>query len=77
MMKHLRFFRKLTINFINKFKQKIELLKYNDFTIAKYLRKQGAQIGENNRIMIRNLADEACLIRIAEVSPFCDYQDMQ
>ena len=64
MIKHLRLFRKLTINFISKFKQKIELLKYDDFTIAEYLRKQGAQIGENNRIMIRNLGDEACLIRI-------------
>ena len=64
MIKHLRLFRKLTINFISKFKQKIELLKYDDFTIAEYLRKQGAQIGDNNRIMLRNLGDEACLIKI-------------
>jgi len=64
MIKHLKLFKKLGIKFIEKFKQKIELMKYDDFTIAEYFRKQGAQIGDNNRIMIRNLGDEACLIKI-------------
>lgn len=55
---------RLTFDFFRKIKKVIELRKYDDFTIAEYLRKQGAVIGENNRIMIRKLADEACLIRI-------------
>ena len=63
-MTYLKLFKKMTINFVNKLKQKIELMKYDDFTIAEYLRKQGAQIGDDNRIMIRNLGVEACLIRI-------------
>jgi len=53
-----------TIKLINKLKQKIELIKYDDFTIAEYLRKQGAQIGDDNRIMVRDFGAEACLIRI-------------
>ena len=39
MIKHLRPFGKLVIMFISKFKQKIELIHYDDFTIAEYLRK--------------------------------------
>ena len=64
MIKHFKLIRKLSIKLISKLKQKIELIKYDDFTIAEYLRKQGSQIGENNRIMVRKLGDEACLIRI-------------
>ncbi len=45
-------------------KKIIELSKYDDFTIADYLRKQGSQIGENNRIQIRNLGPEPYLIDI-------------
>jgi acetyltransferase-like isoleucine patch superfamily enzyme len=37
---------------------------YNDFTIAEYFRKQGAEIGENNRLEIRDLGTEPYLIRI-------------
>jgi len=40
------------------------LRKYNDFTIAEYFRRQGAVIGENNRIMIRSLGQDPYLIRI-------------
>jgi len=45
------------------YKQKIAILKYNDFTIAEYFRELGAQIGERNRILIRGLA-EPYLIKI-------------
>lgn len=45
-------------------KKNIELSKYNDFTIAEYFRKQGAQIGENNRIELRSFGSEPYLIKI-------------
>ena len=64
MIKHLRLFKKLTINFISKFKQRIELKKYDDFTIAEHFRKQGAQIGEDCFIAIRTLAGEPYLVKI-------------
>lgn len=38
--------------------------RYNDFTIAGYFRKHGAQIGEENRIEIRDLGPEPYLIKI-------------
>ena len=47
-------------------KKSIELNKYNDFTIAEYFRKQGARIGENNRIEIRSLGPEPYLIKIGD-----------
>ena len=55
---------KLSRNVFRKIKRSIELAKYNDFTIAEYFRKQGAQIGENNRIEIRSLGAEPYLIKI-------------
>lgn len=45
-------------------RRRIELSRYNDFTIAEYFRKQGAQIGENCSILIRNLGSEPYLVRI-------------
>lgn len=47
-----------------KIKNSIELSKYNDFTIAEYFRRQGAQIGDDNRLTIRNLGQESYLIKI-------------
>ncbi len=44
----------------------IELNKYNDFTIAEYFRKQGAKIGDNNRIEVRSLGAEPYLISIGD-----------
>lgn len=41
-----------------------ELRKYNDFTIAEYFRKQGAVIGEDNRIMVQSLGQDSYLIKI-------------
>ncbi len=46
------------------FSEKIELNKYNDFTIAEYLRKKGARIGDNCCICIRDLGSEPFLIKI-------------
>ncbi|MBI5586779.1 MAG: acyltransferase [Deltaproteobacteria bacterium] len=48
----------------SKLQKNIELSRYNDFTIAGYFRKQGAQIGEENRIEIRDLGPEPYLIKI-------------
>ena len=42
----------------------IQLSWYNDFNIAKLFRKQGAQIGDNCRIIIRQLSSEPYLIKI-------------
>jgi len=45
-------------------RRRIELLRYNDFTVAEYFRRQGAQIGEDCRIMIRDLGSEPHLVSI-------------
>jgi acetyltransferase-like isoleucine patch superfamily enzyme len=49
---------------VKKIKGKIELSKYNNFTIAEYFRKQGAQIGENCFIAVRSFGTEPYLIKI-------------
>src|SRR5574341_1409761 len=49
---------------IRKIKKSIELNRYNDFTIAEYFRKQGAVVGENCRLEIRNLGADPYLIKI-------------
>jgi acetyltransferase-like isoleucine patch superfamily enzyme len=46
------------------FKDKIELIKHNEYTIAEYLRKKGVQIGSNCRILIRDFGSEPYLIKI-------------
>jgi acetyltransferase-like isoleucine patch superfamily enzyme len=45
-------------------RDRLELGRYDDFTIAEYLRKQGAQIGDDCRIMVRSLGPEPYLVRI-------------
>ena len=40
------------------------LRKYSDFTIEAHFRKKGANIGRNNRIMVRSLGDDPYLIKI-------------
>ncbi len=45
-------------------KNKIELNMHDEFTMAKYLRKSGTQIGENCRIYINYLGTEPYLIKI-------------
>jgi len=52
---------KIPFNIIRK---KIELNTHNEFTMANYLRKTGAQIGENCRLYINNLGTEPYLIKI-------------
>ncbi len=37
---------------------------YDEYTIARYFRKQGAQIGENCRILVRSLGEEPYLVKI-------------
>lgn len=43
---------------------RLELARYNDFTIAEYFRKQGARVGKDCRIQIRGLGSEPFLISI-------------
>lgn len=47
-----------------KLKKSIIMSRYDDFTIAEYFRKQGAQIGEENRITVRTFGSEPYLIKI-------------
>jgi acetyltransferase-like isoleucine patch superfamily enzyme len=49
---------------IRMLRQRLELRRYDDFTIAEYFRAQGAIIGEDCRILVRNLGPEPYLIRI-------------
>ena len=55
---------KLLIRISKKIRLKIELSRYNNFTIAEYFRKQGAQIGEGCFFSIRNLGTEPYLVKI-------------
>lgn len=45
-------------------KRSFILSQYTDFTIAEYFRKQGAKIGENNRLEIRSIGKEPFLLEI-------------
>jgi len=47
-----------------KLRRSIEMSRYDDFTIAEYFRQKGAQIGEGNRLEIRNLGPEPYLVKI-------------
>ena len=53
-------------SWIKRLQRKIKLRQYDDFTISKYFRKQGAQIGKNNRILIRSLGESPRLISIGD-----------
>ena len=55
---------KIAKKLLRRIKRSIELNRYNDFTIADYFRKQGAVIGEHNRIIVRSLGEEPFLIKI-------------
>jgi len=48
----------------SKLKYSYILNSYNDFTIAEYFRKQGARIGQDNRLEIQTLGPEPYLITI-------------
>lgn len=49
------------------------LYKYDDFTIAEYFRRQGAQVGADCRILIRELGSEPFLIRIGNHCTIADH----
>lgn len=55
---------KLIIGIIKRIKHSLELRKYNRLTIAEYLRKQGAQIGEGCSIIPTQLGTEPYLVKI-------------
>jgi acetyltransferase-like isoleucine patch superfamily enzyme len=59
-------FMKIARTVVRRIARSITLARYNDFTIAAYFRKQGAQIGENNRIEVRTLGAEPYLVRIGD-----------
>jgi acetyltransferase-like isoleucine patch superfamily enzyme len=43
---------------------RLELAKYNRWSIAEYFRKQGAQIGENCSISVKSLGSEPYLVKL-------------
>jgi len=61
MSKHLL---RIIVDITKRLKDMYELRKYNDFTIAEYFRKQGAMVGENCRIMVRDLGQDPYLVKI-------------
>jgi len=55
---------RLIRHIVKKVKRSLELYKYDNFTIAEYFRKQGAQIGEGCVIVPRQLGTEPYLVKI-------------
>lgn len=55
---------KLLKKLLSTIDRKIKMSRYNDFTIAEHFRKLGAQIGDNNRIEIREFGPEPYLVKI-------------
>jgi acetyltransferase-like isoleucine patch superfamily enzyme len=51
-------------NFLKKIIYEITFLKYNEYTIDEYFRKRGYQVGNNNRIYVRDLGGEPYLVKI-------------
>ncbi len=49
---------------LSKIRRSLCLARYNDFTVAGYFRKQGAQVGDDNRILVRSLSSEPYLVKI-------------
>jgi len=56
--------RKFLFNLAQGIMRRYRLYKYDDFTIAEYFRQQGAHIGVDCRLLIRELSSEPFLIRI-------------
>lgn len=55
---------RLVVEIVKRILTAIELRKYDNFTIAEYFRKQGAQIGEDCFIVPRQLGTEPYLVKI-------------
>ena len=53
-------------NWLKRLKCKLELRMYDDFSIEDYFRKQGAQVGKNNRILVRSLGESPALVSIGD-----------
>jgi acetyltransferase-like isoleucine patch superfamily enzyme len=45
-------------------RHRLDMMRYNDFTIAEWFRAQGAQVGQDCRILVRSFGSEPYLIRI-------------
>jgi acetyltransferase-like isoleucine patch superfamily enzyme len=45
-------------------RQRLEMRRYDDFTIAEYFRRQGASVGDDCRILVRTLGSEPYLVTI-------------
>lgn len=58
------FFYNLVKNGMRRLKKFMILSRYNNYTIAEYFRKQGAHVGEDCSILIRNIGDEVYLVKI-------------
>jgi acetyltransferase-like isoleucine patch superfamily enzyme len=50
--------------FVRAVRHRLEMRRYDDFTIAEYFRKQGATVGEDCRILVRSLGSEPYLVTI-------------
>jgi len=57
---------KIITRLLADFRHKLELAKYDDFTIAGYFRKRGARVGKNCRIMVRSIGSEPYLVSIGD-----------
>lgn len=49
---------------IRAMRSRLQMMRYNDFTIAEYFRSLGAQVGDDCRLLIRSLGSEPWLVRI-------------
>ncbi len=47
-------------------RQRLDLMKYDEFSIEDYYRAQGAQVGKHNRIYIKSLGGEPYLVEIGD-----------
>lgn len=54
----------MQIAWFYRLKRRLELKKYDDFSIGEYFRKHGAQVGENNRLLVRYLGESPGLVSI-------------
>ena len=55
---------KKIIKLIRAIRSRLELMRYDDFSIAEYFRQQGARIGHDCRLQVRSLGAEPYLISI-------------
>lgn len=55
---------RLFLNAVRGLARRVRLYGYDEFTISEYFRRQGARIGDDCRILIRELGSEPFLVRI-------------